>query len=128
MGGGGRPGPLAELLAMRERLTQFLEVRVERDGRAGGAAHVADVSSWSPQVDAVERDGVFSVVVEVPGVEASGLKVSVKNNALVVEGARTMGARRGKLAAAAVLSVERATGAFQRVIPLPVPVRRESVP
>jgi HSP20 family molecular chaperone IbpA len=111
-------------MAMREKLTQFLEVRVERAGRVGVGADAVDVASWAPEVDAVERDGVFSVAVEVPGAEAAALRVSVRNNALVIEGERTMGAFRGKAANAAVISVERASGAFQRVIPLRDPVRK----
>jgi HSP20 family protein len=73
-----------------------------------------------PPVDLCESDGAVTVRVELPGVEAEMLEVTLTNTHLRIAGRKKKGAPRGR---AVHLCSERSYGHFNRVIPLRWPVR-----
>jgi HSP20 family protein len=71
---------------------------------------------WQPSVDMFEAEGRLVVVVEVPGLLPSALRVSYREGQLLVTGERQR--RRGERDGAAFLCVERPLGRFQRALPI----------
>jgi HSP20 family protein len=73
-----------------------------------------------PPVDLCESDGALTVRVELPGVSAEHLEVSLTSTHLRIAGRKKKGAPRGRIAH---LCSERSYGHFNRVIALRWPVR-----
>ena len=76
--------------------------------------------AWLPPVDLCERGGVIVVEVELPGVRAEQIEVTLTNSQLRVGGRKRRGATRGVVSH---LCSERSYGQFERVVPLRWPVR-----
>lgn len=94
---------------MLRRLTEDMD-------RAFGEAarNRAGDAVWAPVIEVTERDGNYVVRAELPGLKPEEVKVECTDEALVIEGERTLereedGGRRS----------ERMYGRFYRVIPLP---------
>lgn len=77
-----------------------------------------------PPVDLIDQHNEFVVKAEVPGVDPANLKITVANNILTIRGDRLAG-REAKTEN--YFWAERATGAFQRSITLPVSVEPTQV-
>lgn len=74
------------------------------------------------RTDVFEEDDELVVEIDAPGVDASKLEVRVADDAVSIEGARSGESRiPGRL----YHRRERRPGAFQRQIPLPLPVCRQ---
>jgi HSP20 family protein len=71
---------------------------------------------WHPPVDAVETDGHYEIIAELPGVNSTEVKVVVRDGVLTLSGERPVTS-----AAEGVKThlSERQTGAFQRRFTLP---------
>ncbi|MDR3621847.1 MAG: Hsp20/alpha crystallin family protein [Paludisphaera borealis] len=75
-GPGGEPGPFAG-----------------PGGEPGPHREPTGGRPWSPPVDVYETPEEVVVVVEIPGVDASQVELSVANSLLIIRGTRTPGAR-----------------------------------
>ena len=75
---------------------------------------------WLPPVDVCESEQVVTVVVELPGVRAADVSVSVAGAELRVTGRKRKGAPRGVISH---LCSERSYGQFTRTVALRWPVR-----
>jgi HSP20 family protein len=77
-----------------------------------------------PEANIVETDKAFEVTVELPGMKPADVKVEVKGESLWVTGEkREETEEQGKT----FHRIERRTGMFRRVFPLPVEVVEEKV-
>lgn len=80
-----------------------------------------EAGAWLPPVDLCESDECVTVRVELPGVRAEHLEVSLTNEEMRVRGRKRKGAPRGVMRH---LCSERSFGQFARTIPLRWPVNR----
>jgi HSP20 family protein len=83
---------------------------------------------WSPRLDLFEDEDNYFVKVDLPGMEAGDIDLSVTNDVLTIKGERKIDRgsdrekRGGKYA-----REERLHGTFQRTVPLPMPVNGDMV-
>jgi HSP20 family protein len=73
-----------------------------------------------PQVNIQENDGAYVVDINIPGVPAEGLDLTLTARNLIIRGERTSPEGR-------YFRQERMAGVFQRVLSLNVPVERDKV-
>ena len=76
--------------------------------------------SWSPPVDLCETADAICVCVELPGVPAESVEVSLTSNYLRISGKKKRRVLRGSISH---LCSERSYGNFNRTVPLRWPVR-----
>lgn len=100
------------------------EIRAELDrlveAQADLAADLVDARAVSTRADVVEVDDKICVVVEVPGVPAEDLGVTVSGKTLAVVGEKP--ASKPARVGARFLCLERQWGRFERVLELPASV------
>ena len=108
-------GPMVELSRLQSELNRLFQTFVETHNRGAGSA-----SSWDPNVDMVDDGERIRVLVELPGVEAEDVKVSVRGRVLTVRGQKKGRIRAQK--GIRFFCMERYFGAFVKSIPLPRPV------
>jgi HSP20 family protein len=108
----------AQLERLRGRVGRLFVALQEASEMAAGEA-----GAWLPPVDLCESDECVTVRVEVPGVRAEHLEVSLTNEELRVRGRKRKGAPRG---VTRHLCSERSFGQFARAIPLRWPVNRDA--
>lgn len=73
-------------------------------------------SAWEPPVDIVEHEDAYHIIVALPGVDASRIRVYFDGAALVVRGDRPLPA---SCQGGAIRRLEIPYGRFQRRIPIP---------
>jgi HSP20 family protein len=105
--------PLMEIARIQSEINRLFDnvLDLDRDGPRGG--------TWMPNVDISENEEQVVVEVELPGVDADRLAVSVHSGNIVIEGTKH---RPGTEDAVRFQAAERAYGAFRRVIQLGMPV------
>lgn len=81
-------------------------------------------SAWVPPCDVFEDRENLKIIMEVPGVLASDVKVSLENNRLAIRGEKRQAAEEHS---DRVHRYERAYGAFERVFTLPTTVDAERI-
>jgi HSP20 family protein len=107
----------AQLERLRGRVGRLFVALQEASEMAAGEA-----GAWLPPVDLCESGECVTVRVELPGVRAEQVEVSLTNEELRVRGRKRKGAPRG---VTRHLCSERSFGQFARTIPLRWPVRRD---
>jgi HSP20 family protein len=108
-------GPIVELSRLQGELNRLFAAFVESNDRGAAPA-----SSWDPNVDVVDDGESIRVLVELPGVEASDVRVSIRGKVVMVRGTK-----KGRIRAKEGMRffcMERYFGAFMKSIPLPRPV------
>jgi HSP20 family protein len=80
--------------------------------------------SWTPSVDIYETKKEVVVRAELPGLSAKDVDITLTENTLTIKGEKKVS---DEVKGENYYRVESAYGAFQRTIPLPVPVRNEKV-
>ncbi|GMU10545.1 Hsp20/alpha crystallin family protein [Corallococcus caeni] len=81
---------------------------------------------WSPQVDVLERNGNLIVKADLPGMKQEDIHVELLKDLLVIEGERSFEVEEEE-EAEGVWSLERGSGSFRRVIPIPEDIDLETV-
>jgi HSP20 family protein len=76
-------GPMIELSRLQTELNRLFTSFVETNKGVGAPA-----SGWDPNVDLLEDGEKIRVLVELPGIEAEDLKVSIRGRVLTVRGAK----------------------------------------
>src|ERR1700759_2380112 len=98
----------AQLERLRGRIGRLFIALQEASEMAAGEA-----GAWLPPVDLCESDGYVTVRVELPGVRAEQVDVTLTNEELRVRGRKRKGAPRG---VTRHLCSERSFGQFERAI------------
>ena len=108
-------GPIVELSRLQSELNRLFAAFVESNDKGTTPA-----SSWDPNVDVVDDGESIRILVELPGVEASDVRVSIRGRVVMVRGTK-----KGRIRAKEGMRffcMERYFGAFMKSIPLPRPV------
>jgi HSP20 family protein len=84
---------------------------------------LADVATWSPQIEVFERDNQLIVRADLPGVDRGDVQVEIRDDAVVIQGERReeREEQRGNYYVSEV-----ARGSFYREIPLPEGVNTDN--
>jgi len=101
--------PPKELLALRERLAEVFDTEGSDASRAA--------MQWTPPVDVTADEERVVASFELPGVRPPSVSVRIEDKLLTVRGERS------RRAGTQVHHIERAMGAFERTVTLPVEVR-----
>jgi HSP20 family protein len=119
-------GPILQSVErLRREFERWVDAALQQGGHALDLAGLRNSErQWTPLVDVVETANEVQVEVDLPGVEAGTVDVSLAGNMLTIQGPRkSVIPREG---AVTHLS-ERMRGPFHRAIPLPVPVVPDTV-
>ena len=108
-------GPMIELSRLQREVNRLFTLFVESNNPV-----VAPSSAWDPSVDIVDDGEKIRVLLELPGVEASDLRVAVRGRVVTVRGTK-----RGRTRAREGIRfscMERYFGSFVKSVSLPRPV------
>ena len=108
-------GPIVELSRLQGELNRLFAAFVESNDKGAAPA-----SSWDPNVDVIDDGEVIRILVELPGVEAGDLKVSIRGRVVMIRGTK-----KGRIRAKEGMRffcMERYFGTFLKSVPLPRPV------
>ena len=107
-----------EMAQLSPMLAHALGLHAQQgSGRAGTAA-------WAPALDISERKDAYLVTVELPGVDADDLQVTLEDGLLTIQGERHFAHDSSEQQ---FHRVERRYGAFRRSITVPAQVRAEGI-
>jgi HSP20 family protein len=84
----------------------------------------ATAAAWAPALDISERKDAYLVTVELPGVEADDLELTMEDGLLTIQGERQF---TGESSEEQFHRIERRYGAFRRSITLPAQVQAEQI-
>ena len=99
--------PITDLEALLDRLLH---------GPANRLSSSMSLRDFGPSVDIVERDGVYQINLDAPGVKREDLQVSVADNQITIQGERRIDHEETK---ARFHRIERSYGRFSRSFTLP---------
>jgi HSP20 family protein len=105
--------------ALMRRMTEELDRLVHDDdagARAGARVTGSIGADWVPRIEVARRDKNVLVRVELPGLKADDVDVTIENGVLGISGERTEERRDEDNG---IVRTERAYGTFFRAIPLP---------
>jgi len=108
-------GPIIELSRLQSELNRLFAAFVETNDKGGTPA-----SSWDPNVDVVDDGEVIRILVELPGVEADDVKVSIRGRVVMIRGTK-----KGRIRAKEGMRffcMERYFGGFLKSVAIPRPV------
>lgn len=81
-----------------------------------GQGALSDAATWSPRIEAFQKDNQFIVRAELPGLKKEDVRVNVSDSCLTIEGERRHEFEENR---DGVFHTERSYGSFFREIPLP---------
>jgi HSP20 family protein len=107
-------GPIVELSRLQGELNRLFAAFVETN------KGTAPASSWDPNVDVLDDGQTIKILAELPGVEASDVKVSIRGRVVMIRGSKKgrIRTREGMR----FFCMERYFGNFMKSVPLPRPV------
>ena len=108
-----------ELAQMNPMLAQALGLYGQQQGSGR-----ATTSAWAPALDISERKDAYLVTVELPGVEADDLQLTLEDGLLTIQGERYFAHDSSEQQ---FHRIERRYGAFRRSITLPAQVQAEQI-
>ena len=82
------------------------------------------IGMWVPTIDVYETDKDIRIKVDLPGMTARDLDISVKDHVLSIKGERKL---EEEVRDENFYRMERSYGSFRRMIELPVDVRKEQI-
>jgi HSP20 family protein len=108
---------MAQMGQMSPMLAHALGLHTQPQGSATAMA-------WAPALDISERKDAYLVTVELPGVEADDLEITMEDGLLTIQGERHFAHDSSEQQ---FHRVERRYGAFRRSITLPAQVQAEQI-
>jgi HSP20 family protein len=108
-------GPIVELSRLQSELNRLFAAFVEANRGMG-----VNASAWDPNVDVLDDGETIRVLIELPGVEASEVRVSIRGRLLTVKGQKKGRIRTRE--GIRFFCMERYFGSFVKSVPLPRPV------
>jgi HSP20 family protein len=117
--------PFQDLRSAQEELAQMSPMLAQALGLHGqqGSGRAA-TTAWAPALDISERKDAYLVAVELPGVEADDLQITLEDGLLTIQGERHFAQDSSEQQ---FHRVERRYGAFRRSITLPAQVLAEQI-
>jgi HSP20 family protein len=110
---------MAQMAQMSPRLAHALGLH----GQPQGSGR-AETTAWAPALDISERKDAYLVTVELPGVEADDLEITMEDGLLTIQGERQFTSESSEQQ---FHRIERRYGAFRRSITLPAQVQAEQI-
>ena len=107
-------GPLVELSRLQSELNRLFSLFVESN------KSVTSGSSWDPNVDILDDGENVRVLIELPGIEAEDVTLTIRGRVLTARGSK-----RGRIRSREGIRffcMERYFGTFVKTVPLPRPV------
>jgi HSP20 family protein len=107
-------GPLVELSRLQSELNRLFSLFVESN------KSVTSGSSWDPNVDILDDGTNICVLIELPGIEAEDVTLTIRGRVLTVRGSK-----KGRIRSREGIRffcMERYFGSFVKSVPLPRPV------
>ncbi|HEY6051535.1 MAG TPA: Hsp20/alpha crystallin family protein [Thermoanaerobaculia bacterium] len=107
-------GPLVELSRLQGELNRLFSLFVESN------KSLTSGSSWDPNVDILDDGANVRVLIELPGIEAEDVTLTIRGRVLTAQGSK-----RGRIRSREGIRffcMERYFGAFVKSVPLPRPV------
>jgi HSP20 family protein len=108
--------PFQDLLAIQDEMNQVFGRA--RQGQGGGGR------VWAPALDISERKDAYLVSVELPGVKADDLDITLEDGLLTIQGERQFTSESSEQQ---YHRVERRYGSFRRSITLPSQVKADAI-
>ena len=108
---------MAQMTQMSQMLARALGLQGQQQGSGTATA-------WAPALDISERKDAYLVTVELPGVDADDLEITLEDGLLTIQGERHFAHDSSE---EQVHRVERSSGAFRRSIILPAHVMADEV-
>jgi HSP20 family protein len=109
------PAPFEALLGMQQALEALRSSDWLDPGPSGGGGY--------PPINVFRRGEDFAIIVELPGVEKSGLEIQVRGKTIRLSGTKTVSYPER----AALHRRERLAGRFDRALTLPIEIDAEGV-
>ena len=107
-------GPLVELSRLQSELNRLFSLFVESN------KSVTSGSSWDPNVDIVDDGENVRVLIELPGIEAEDVTLTIRGRVLTARGSKR--GRNRSREGIRFFCMERYFGSFVKSVPLPRPV------
>jgi len=114
----------ASVHRLRNELDRWMDVAMNSGGKALNVLGIGQEHAWRPEVDVIESPEHVWVLVNVPGANPDDIHVSLAGNMLTVKG-ETIETPLSDNDFGHVM--QRKRGAFERSIPMPVPVDPDHV-
>src|SRR5215207_9531537 len=116
--------PFQDLRSAQEEMAQMSPMLAHALGLQGQPQGSDRATAWAPALDISERKDAYLVTVELPGVEADDLEITMEDGLLTIQGERHFAHDSSEQQ---FHRVERRYGAFRRSITLPAHVMAEGI-
>src|SRR5215216_2340600 len=116
--------PFQDLRSAQDEMAQMSPMLAHALGLHGQPQGSATATAWAPALDISERKDAYLVTVELPGVEADDLDITMEDGLLTIQGERHFAHDSSEQQ---FHRVERRYGAFRRAITLPAQVQAEQI-
>ena len=114
--------PFQDLLAIQDEMNQLFG-RAVGQGPSRGQGQAGE-RMWAPALDISERKDAYVVTVEVPGIKAEDLDITLEDGLLTIQGERRFTQETSEQQ---FHRVERRYGSFRRSITLPSQVQADQI-
>jgi HSP20 family protein len=121
-------GPFDLLRRLDEDMDRLFDEFIggSRRGLRGSSRGSAAPTLWTPQVEMCEQDGKFHVYADLPGLRKEDVKLSIEDDAIVLQGERRSSREEGEREGGGFYRSERSYGSFYRTIALPEGIDSET--
>jgi HSP20 family protein len=116
--------PFQDLRSAQDEMAQMSPMLAHALGLQGQPQGSGTATAWAPALDISERKDAYLVTVELPGVEADDLDITLEDGLLTIQGERQFAHDSSEQQ---FHRVERRYGAFRRSITLPAQVQAEQI-
>ena len=119
--------PFQDLRSAQEEMAQISQMSpmlAHALGLQGQPQGSGTATAWAPALDISERKDAYLVTVELPGVEADDLQITLEDGLLTIQGERQFTQESSEQQ---FHRIERRYGAFRRSITLPAQVQAEQI-
>jgi HSP20 family protein len=116
--------PFQDLRSAQDEMAQMSPMLAHALGLHTQPQASATATAWAPALDISERKDAYLVTVELPGVEADDLEITMEDGLLTIQGERHFAHDSSEQQ---FHRVERRYGAFRRSITLPAQVQAEQI-
>jgi HSP20 family protein len=119
-----RGDPFQDLRSAQDEMAQMSPMLAHALGLQGQPQGSGTATAWAPALDISERKDAYLVTVELPGVEADDLDITLEDGLLTIQGERHVAHDSSEQQ---FHRVERRYGAFRRSITLPAHVMADGI-
>jgi HSP20 family protein len=116
--------PFQDLRSAQDEMAQMSPMLAHALGLQGQPQGSDRATAWAPALDISERKDAYLVMVELPGVDADDLDITLEDGLLTIQGERQFTSESSEQQ---FHRVERRYGAFRRSITLPTHVMAEQI-